>query len=132
MPRKVISSHEALTLLNKWKSGSTKLFIFSANCGLSCGFAGFVTHVAESALHFEIEGISVKDFNFWVNCHSASFSLVELEEESSLIFAPGRNARDLGTVLAVDLPGDEPGEIEARVVLSELFSAKFIDIKPGS
>jgi hypothetical protein len=91
-----------------------------------------LAHVSGSELIFGIEGIEPRDFLFSVNFHSATFSLLEVEEETSLIFAPGRNARDLGTVFAIDLLGEDPREVKARVVLAELFPAKFIDVKPKS
>jgi hypothetical protein len=118
----MISSEEAIALLNKWKGGSTRLFIHSSISGVRCWFVGKVEHSSRAELHFRIDGIDTKDFLFVVVCSDARFSILDVKESTSLFFSPRRDFRDFGTILEIALPGRTRGEIEAGVIVTEVFA----------
>ena len=117
------SSREAFEQLNNWKSKSTKLFLHSAENGLTVWCAGTLQHVASSELHFGIEGIDGRDFLISMVTSFADFTLLD-NRDSSHFFALGREKTDFGTVLQIDL---RPGG--SRVILAELFSG-VINVSP--
>ena len=123
--KNIISSEDAIALLNKWKGGSAKVCVASAFSGVQWWFVGEVVHASRSELHFGVPGIDSKDFLFVVVCSDARFSVLTIDEPTSYFFSPRRDFRDFGGILEVAL--GKPRNTDLRVIIAELFPAKCID-----
>jgi hypothetical protein len=110
----MISSSEALDQLNRWKSASTKLFLWSLAAGTQVWCEGTLKHVSSGSLEFGRPEIAGSDFTFVVNLDNPVFKILD-NRDASHFWSAGRKRTEFGVVIEMKLPRG------AQVVFAEFF-----------
>ena len=110
----MISSAEALALLNRWKSASAKLWFWSLAGGIQASCEGTLKHVSSGNLEFGRPEIAGSELLLVVNLDEPTFSFVD-NRDASHFWPSGRKKTEFGSTLEIRLRRD------AVVILAELF-----------
>jgi hypothetical protein len=109
------SAEPALLQLNKWKSGSTKLFCQSFDGNVTAWCVGILKFVSKSELHFGVSDVDERDLSFVVTLRDVTFRIADWDAEP--LWAPGRDKTHFGVTLELLLPD------RGKVVFAEVFSS---------